>query len=336
MTRPDSLEGSLRSSRSIQEFWIDFLLEEEFAVDPEFLGAFLDCSNLNFSTARVVSVHHSVAAKDQFGTGESDLIVLFDFKSGKGTIRGALLIENKINASFQPHQADRYRFRGRAGVEQGLWAEFRTVLIAPSRYISDGHGFDVAVAFEAIAEMFCPRDVARREFRRARFAAAIAKKEQTGVKVVDEDMTLFRRSFFDLLAAFNVEQGTDFAMKPPMPTYHDDNWFLLKSGILPPNCNFRYMARAGIVELSFNDTSSERLAPNLVELPDGAQIKSKGKYNQHTVIALSIEPIQDFSSFERSKSNLSDALASLHGLWTYYRRSKSTLDNAIEEVRKSA
>jgi hypothetical protein len=31
----------LKSGRSIQEFWIDFLLEEEFRVDPKFALLFL-------------------------------------------------------------------------------------------------------------------------------------------------------------------------------------------------------------------------------------------------------------------------------------------------------
>jgi len=102
----------LTSARSIQEFWIDFLLEEEFTVDPAFLTSFLSECGFEFADAEALQVVHSVSARDQYGVGESDLIVVFTYTGEGESVRGALLIEDKINAAFQPNQAERYRYRG--------------------------------------------------------------------------------------------------------------------------------------------------------------------------------------------------------------------------------
>ena len=110
--------GSLRRSRSIQEFRIDFFLEEEFTVDPDFVRAFLLACGSPLALRSLEHVAHSVSDKH----GEVDLVVSLTAEETDGdTTRAVLLIEDKISAGFQPRQPERYRERGVEGVQKGWW-----------------------------------------------------------------------------------------------------------------------------------------------------------------------------------------------------------------------
>src|SRR5262249_7297733 len=143
----DSVASELRPSRSIQEFFIDLLLEEEFTVDPAFLQAFVDACHSPFLVKAAERVSHSVSDKN----GEADLVVIVAVERPNGeTAKLALLIEDKITAGFQPGQAERYRKRGEDGLSEGRWDSYVTVLVAPSAYIPHAHGFDTAISLEQI------------------------------------------------------------------------------------------------------------------------------------------------------------------------------------------
>lgn len=328
----------LASARSIQEFWIDFLLEEEFTVDPDFLPTFLGKCGFDHANAKVLQVAHSVSARDQYGGGESDLIVLYTYGRESDDTLGALLIEDKINAAYQPHQAERYRYRGQQGVTTGSWDTFQTVLIAPSGYISERHGFDAAVSLEAIMDWICVSDPRRRAFRKARLEAAIAKKNTVGVKIPDETMTAFRQSFFSFLSEVNAHHGVGFAPARPEKSvhYYDDNWFELTRSGLPAASEFRYMSRTGIVELGFKNTHLENLRPLMHNLLEGAELKSTGRRKQHTALQVRVEPINDFSSFEEQRPKIERAMNALLRVSRFYEESKLWLEPAVAAARQSS
>jgi hypothetical protein len=68
LTQP-SARDELRSSRSIQEFRIDFLLEEEFACDLTLIQKLIDLSGLMGNALRVEKIIHSLNDRH----GEADL-----------------------------------------------------------------------------------------------------------------------------------------------------------------------------------------------------------------------------------------------------------------------
>jgi hypothetical protein len=220
----------LRTSRSIQEFWIDFFLEEEFSADPRFAKAFVAACESTLSFTGVEQVVRS--SWDKYG--EADLIVVVTATTPSGEpVRLAILIEDKITAGFQPDQASRYHSRGADGVTNGLWSRFKAVLVAPFAYIPSKHGFDAAVSLEEIKGWICIDDPARRLYKTAKIDEAISKKNATGVQIVDPDMTSFRTAYYTYLQKFNAEHGTDFTMRRPAPTYWGDTWFILRSAALP-------------------------------------------------------------------------------------------------------
>ena len=90
---------------------------------------------------------HSVVVAS---SGESDLELMWQQTQGSAE---RLLIENKIDASFQHRQAERYRERGQEYVERGSCDRFRTLLVAPQAYLGetpDRHGFDHTLSYEAV------------------------------------------------------------------------------------------------------------------------------------------------------------------------------------------
>ncbi|MEQ1935953.1 MAG: hypothetical protein ABL962_19025, partial [Fimbriimonadaceae bacterium] len=202
-----------------------FLLEEEFRSDPSFAHSFMGACGLGLEAPEVVDVRHSM--NDEFG--EADLVVSFrsDDPSGGSDV---LLIENKINASFQPEQANRYRLRGESGVANGLWRSYRTVLVAPEKYIGAGHDFDAAVSLEQLSAWVCSQDSLRRAFEVERLKRAIDKKNTTGIQIIDETMTRFRAWYGSRIA----DQAVGFVPPAPRPAYYDDNWMEWRSNKLPP------------------------------------------------------------------------------------------------------
>lgn len=85
------------------------------------------------------------------GEGESD--VEFGFRSVSGD-RHLVLIEDKINASKQPDQVERYFNRGQYRVDRGSWDSFTVCLLAPESYVSDEDdaAFDSIIRYEDVLD----------------------------------------------------------------------------------------------------------------------------------------------------------------------------------------
>lgn len=125
---------------------IDALMQEELIFNQTVCDVFSRALGLQ-SHFQVTQCALSVV--DQ--TGETDLLARF---TDEGNNRGVILIKNKIDASFQPTQPQRYRARANEIATNGEAAY--CVLIAPKQYSigkadSISH-FDACVSHEEIAE----------------------------------------------------------------------------------------------------------------------------------------------------------------------------------------
>lgn len=134
--------------------------------------------------------------------GESDLVAVFS----SGDRIAAVMIENKIAANFVPEQAERYRRRGERGISDGLWREFVTVLMAPSRFLAadlHGHIFDRHLAYEDLLTWFSrPNAGARGRWRAALLERACTGSKSTVYKrVVDEATTAFFADYWAIAAS---------------------------------------------------------------------------------------------------------------------------------------
>ena len=102
----------------------DLLFLEEFISSPDFTDFFLRSIGLSNLGLSFLKASRSVTDS----TGESDLEVTLKDDNNQNFV---LLLENKVNAGFQPQQADRYRARGTAYVNHSKANAFATVLLAP-------------------------------------------------------------------------------------------------------------------------------------------------------------------------------------------------------------
>jgi hypothetical protein len=302
------IQAALRPSRSIQEFRIDFILEEEFSVSLQFAKDFIAACGASFVPERIDRVVHSL----NDAHGEADLAVLVVGRSPAGDPgKFALLIEDKINASLQPNQAERYRRRGQDGVENTLWDNFLTILVAPHAYISSQHGFDAAIPLEQIREWISSENPRRRMFKCQKIDEAIKKQNTSGVQIVDDNMTVFRTAYYNYRQDFNVLNGTDFEMRRPAPTYSGDVWVTLKSAQLPPGAEFRHRMESGWIELIFKDIDFEKVQPLKAFLDqEGIVLIATGKRKQHTTMQLSIPKISAFYDFAQERPKVEAAFQS--------------------------
>ncbi len=131
--------------------------------------------------------------------GESDLEI--GFTCGQREIW--LLIENKIAASFQDTQVDRYHERGRLYVEQGKCAEFYTVLIAPERYFGAPHalkGFDKRLTYESLRDWFLTHHEPspRRSYKVRLLDASIHKASTRNPLTPDKAVSKFWHAYWEL------------------------------------------------------------------------------------------------------------------------------------------
>lgn len=178
----------------VEERHIDYILEEEFSVSPEFLTFFLDKARLStIDKTRVISIATSGQCKAARSAttedGESDLIVTYG--GDNGGLPVAILIENKIRARFQPKQPERYRIRGEAGKGKD-WSSYWTCLVAHSKYTTQAGDFDAVVTLDTLQSFFAERKDDRSQFRAGILQRAIQKYEKTGIQKIDADMTRFR------------------------------------------------------------------------------------------------------------------------------------------------
>jgi len=137
------------------------------------------------------SLAHSVVVAS---SGESDLEL--SWQQTHGSIE-RLLIENKIDAGFQPRQAERYRERGQAYVDRGLCDGFRTMLIAPQSYLGntpDCHGFDHTLSYEAVLGWVEQQSAAPElRLKQELLVAAIDKRRRGYQPLADPEVTNFWR-----------------------------------------------------------------------------------------------------------------------------------------------
>ena len=130
---------------SIQERDVDLLFIQLVETSPEFCRWF--CQQLFEDTdiKELLSVSKSVDT----GNGESDIEIGIETVAGD---RVLLLVENKIDASLQDRQAERYQERGNRYVEKDVCDAFAVGLIAPAGYVNekDREAFGNIVTYESI------------------------------------------------------------------------------------------------------------------------------------------------------------------------------------------
>lgn len=233
----------------IEERHIDYILEEEFSVNPDFLKFFLEQARLAASDkSRIVECPQEsdcIAVRSATtGKGETDLLVKYG--ASGATLPTAILIEDKIRAGFQPDQPNRYRARGEEGKRQE-WSEYWTCLVAHEKYPAKKNDFDAVVSLEALREYFAQKTDERSRFRVRVLEQTIRKYEATGVQIPDPGMTRFR-ALYAAECAKSLDRGR-WEYEEPRDAWWDDTWFFFRGTAWPKGVQIRHQARTGYIDV---------------------------------------------------------------------------------------
>lgn len=140
---------------SVAERDVDFLLIEEFRSSVAFQEwfrrrSFPEPALSNPDHFRLTKVFHSLSSSAG-GLGEMDIVVAYEWDTPAK--RAAILIEDKIDASFQDRQAERYQDRKKALLSAKAYDAVACVLVAPREFLegaAESRVFDRCVAYEDI------------------------------------------------------------------------------------------------------------------------------------------------------------------------------------------
>lgn len=287
--------------KNVVERDIDLLLLEEFNVNAEFASWFMSEAFPNENKYESVGAWHSVSDPE---LGESDLIVLFDHGF-------AVLIENKIDARVQARQGLRYIERGKKGVEDGMWKNFKTCMVAPRAYLGrekDSRTYDSSVSYEAILEMFGQRAITdnRASHKSHLIRQAIEQNRRGYTLETDESVTRFWNEYWE----FCTTHYTELEMKPPGNRAAGSDWPVFKPARLIrrlPNSRIVHKLAEGFIDLEL--PQSYKISEQIIETISavGATVEQTGKSRS---IRLRRQPVNRADPFETQEEKVSDCLKS--------------------------
>lgn len=338
-TKTESIQGEALTARSpVQEQHIDFLLEEEFACNPQFLDFFVEeaaksvtvdenggkcrLPKISPNSCKVV---RSVTSAD----GESDVLVIYQSKETPSR-KVAILIEDKIKAGFQKDQAKRYRTRGAAGCGEN-WDEFWTCLIAPRKYALDCAGFDTRISLEAIRDFFIAQDHPRSTFKGCVIKAALDAFAFSVLRVEDPTITEFRRFYAERAELFFSKSDNEIEWPLPRRAWWGDTWFRFRSGVLPKRTGIVHKCESGLVHLYF-----ENIPVNILTKALPHCIYSHAPSAVQTGKSASLEfrvlPIRDFTDPAKHEESLVQAFAVVESLVGFWRVNEHVILDQVAEL----
>lgn len=128
--------------------------------------------------------------------GETDLLVVFTSPEGYVLI----LVEDKIDASFQPGQVERYQSRAARWRDDPDVHATRTVLLSPAGYaeVAEANGFDMALSYETVENLLRSETDLRSIFLADALAAGLAAYREGYVPVPDPLATSIWQRYWEL------------------------------------------------------------------------------------------------------------------------------------------
>jgi hypothetical protein len=177
---------------AIQERDMDLLILEEIKCNKIFIHWLVIKILGKIDEYQFIGAWHSLTKS---GLGETDIA----FKINVGEKSILFFIENKINATFQPSQASRYKLRGNEYINDNECDLFYTILMAPKRYLENNVDFDYYIQYEEIRDWFKNKSEmgVRGEYKALMFEIAIEKLRRGYTPIINDAVTQFRWSYFE-------------------------------------------------------------------------------------------------------------------------------------------
>lgn len=278
---------------AVAERDVDLLLLEELVVSAEFLAWWLRHAGVQDANDAVcLQAQHSVTDPR---LGESDLVVMYSLPQCEPH---ALLIENKINARPQRDQALRYKQRGEAGIEAGLWRSFRTCIVAPQRYLDatgDANVYDARISYEAVRTWFLERGSdARAVFRSRVLTEAIEQSRRGYMLEADKRMTEFHHRYWECAST----EFPELELQEPGPKPAGSTWIEIRPEVLQPDRRIYHKLTAGVVDLQLDGRAAqaEAIENDLSALlGSDTEVVVTGKSSSVRIRVPLLDPFADFA-----------------------------------------
>jgi hypothetical protein len=204
MTQNEGVEQPDLVMESIGERDCDLLLVEELCASSEFLSLFvaplrsIQGISIPTSDPKQFIARHSINRDD--GSCETDIEVSVKWEVVDHPLTALLLVENKIDAPFQPDQPGRYVSYAQQLMESEVVDLAFTFLVAPQQYLDSTQAeFDTRVSYEDIIAYFERRasghaeiETRRRSTYRAQwFEQAVKKLRRGNTVTIDPNVSNF-------------------------------------------------------------------------------------------------------------------------------------------------
>ena len=239
---------------SVQERDVDLLIIEELNVNLEFCDWFADQLGLEKPSSKI-KAFRSIS---DYGLGETDILISYQTKSKTKFI----LVENKIDASFQDNQFERYKERGDNYVNNNKCDEYQIVLIAPRSYCEAQSNFSSFISYESIKKFFTDQNEARANYKGEILSIAI-EKERRGYKAINSiPVQAFWKSYYE----FKNSNYKGFRMNKPDVVPYNSDWIQLLSERIK-GVTFYHKLEKGFIDASIKENPDlKSKLPNWIEI----------------------------------------------------------------------
>ena len=182
---------SLQFNNTICERDMDLLFAQAMMTDSDFSRMVVDKTNLQGKPYQVVAAELSKADSE---LGESDITIVIDVEG----VRYGLLIEDKIDAIAMPEQHGRYVKRGKKGVKDCEYSDFRVFLFCPKKYYQNDDEaklYEHVVTYEECKVYFDNKADALSELRSGQLQQALDKAKKPATVNVNAKANAFLRQY---------------------------------------------------------------------------------------------------------------------------------------------
>lgn len=306
---------------------IDLLFVEEFRSSMDFCSWFCRKTiGSGFKLGQVLAVQRSVTQS----AGESDIELSF---TDAGNAPWRLLIENKVDAALQPQQAARYHTRGSTYRSRGDCIDFRTVLLAPERYLGtplDLKGFGCAITYESVVEWYLSNNSLgeRKAYKIELLTRAIEKSTLGYQPNTDQSVSYFWRQYHSMA----WEHAPELQMPVPPPKPSGAGFIYFPSPLLPSGVTLCHKLPHGNVDLQFAGMGT--LVHSLHDIFSKHVNTDMGfqKANKSGVIRLNVPPLNTAIVFSEQRTAVLEGILAakrLHAwicehrvIWEEYKRER--------------
>lgn len=210
---------------SIQERDVDLIILEELSTDNTFCEWFV----MKLGLPKLSKIDGTWRSITDYGLGETDL--LFSYYSENQKIY--VLIENKITATFQEQQYERYEERKKLYIKDKLCNKAYSVLIAPQLYCENQNNFEHFVTYEEIIGRL-EFTASKRNLFKSQLLKIGAEKLRRGYQPINSTPV---QEFWTLIWDLVEKNYPDFQMKKP--------------GIVPLNSDWPKMLHKNLKNITF-------------------------------------------------------------------------------------